>query len=68
MSAPACCGLGQGGTEKSAREVAIATIFAGQVKSRATRNFRKIDDNDDELVKSLAEDAYETGGYAWDVL
>lgn len=56
------------GTEKSAREVAIAAIFAGQVKSRATRNFRKIDDNDDELVKGLAEDAYERGGYTWDVI
>jgi alkylation response protein AidB-like acyl-CoA dehydrogenase len=56
------------GSEKAAREIAIATVFAGQVKGRATRNFRKIDDNDDELVKSLAEAAYERGGYAWDVI
>jgi alkylation response protein AidB-like acyl-CoA dehydrogenase len=56
------------GPDKAAREIAIATVFAGQVKGRATRNFRKIDDNDDELVKSLAEDACELGGYAWDVL
>ncbi len=60
--------IDKNGREKSEREVAIATIFAGQVKSRATRNFRKIDDNDDELVKNLAEDAYELGGYAWDVI
>ena len=56
------------GSDKAAREIAIAKIFAGQVKGRATRNFRKIDDNDDELVKDLADHAYELGGYAWDVI
>jgi alkylation response protein AidB-like acyl-CoA dehydrogenase len=56
------------GSEKAAREIEIARVFAGQVKGRARRNFRKIDDNDDDLVKSLAEHAYEVGGYAWDVI
>jgi alkylation response protein AidB-like acyl-CoA dehydrogenase len=55
------------GAEKAAHEIEIAKIFAGQVKGRATRNFRKIDKNDDELVKSLAEHAYDVGGYTWDV-
>ena len=44
------------------------SVFAGQVRGRAERNFRKIDDNDDELVKGLADAAYERGGYGWDVL
>jgi alkylation response protein AidB-like acyl-CoA dehydrogenase len=56
------------GTEKAAHEIEIAQVLAGQVKGRATRNFRKIDNNDDELVKSLAEHAYERGGFSWDVL
>jgi alkylation response protein AidB-like acyl-CoA dehydrogenase len=56
------------GTEKAAREIEIAKVFAGQVKGRANRNFRKIDNNDDELIKSLAEHAYERGGFTWDVI
>ena len=56
------------GTEKAQKEIEIARVFGGQVRGRATRNFRKIDDNDDELVKGLAEYAYESGGYRWDVL
>ena len=56
------------GPEKAAREIDIARVFTGQVKSRATTNFRQIDDNDDELVKGLAEDAYERAGYGWDVV
>ena len=56
------------GSDQAAREIAIARVFAGQVKGRARRNFRKIDDNDDELIKDLAEDAYQRQGYAWDVI
>jgi alkylation response protein AidB-like acyl-CoA dehydrogenase len=56
------------GLEDSAHEVEIATVFAGQVNGRAKRNFRKIDNNDDELIKSLAEHAYEVGGFEWDML
>jgi acyl-CoA dehydrogenase family protein 9 len=56
------------GVEEAAEEIGIAKVFAGQVQGRARRNFRKIDDNDDEIIKSLAEAAYERGGYGWDVL
>lgn len=56
------------GREKSEREIQIAQVFAGQVRGRARRNFRKIDDNDDDLIKTLAEDAYEQQGYSWDIL
>jgi hypothetical protein len=55
------------GPEVAEREIQIAQVFTGQVKGRAARNFRKIDENDDELIKALAEHAYEKG-YSWDVL
>jgi alkylation response protein AidB-like acyl-CoA dehydrogenase len=58
----------ENGSEKAAREIDIARIFAGQVKNRANANFRQIDDNDDKLVQSLAEDACERTGYGWDVI
>ncbi len=56
------------GQDGAAEEIEIAKIFAGQAIGRAKRNFRKIDDNDDELVKHLAQSTYERGGYGWDVL
>ncbi len=56
------------GAEEAAEEIQIARVLARQVRGRARRNFRRIDDNDDELVKGLAEAAYERGGYGWDVL
>jgi alkylation response protein AidB-like acyl-CoA dehydrogenase len=56
------------GVDAAAEEIGIVKIYAGQVRFRARHNFRRIDDNDDELIKGLAEAAYERGGYAWDVL
>ena len=49
-------------------EIEIAQVLGGQVRGRATRNFRKIDDNDDELIKSLAVHAMEQGGFIWDTI
>ena len=54
--------------EAAAQELQIAQVFAGQVKRRVEGNFRKIDENDDELIKALAEHAYEVGGYSWDII
>ena len=56
------------GADKSLSEIEIAQIFAGQVKGRVLRNFRKIDENDDEPIKHLAEQACAEGGYGWDIL
>jgi len=56
------------GTEGAQQELQIARVFAGQVQWCASSNFRKIDENDDELIQSLAKHAYERGGYSWDVL
>jgi alkylation response protein AidB-like acyl-CoA dehydrogenase len=56
------------GREGAAQEIEIAKVLAGRVQGRARRNFRRIDDNDDELIKSIAEATYERGGYGWDVI
>ncbi|MFZ5472154.1 MAG: acyl-CoA dehydrogenase family protein [Myxococcota bacterium] len=58
----------QKGEQAAAKEKEILTVFARQVKGRVKRNFGKIDDNDDELVRSLADHAFENEGYAWDNL
>jgi hypothetical protein len=41
------------GVDNAGEEIAIAKILAGQVRFRARRCFRRIDDNDDELIKGL---------------
>ena len=56
------------GVDGASEEIGIAKIIAGQAEARARRCFRRIDDNDDELIMALAEAAYERGGYGWDVL
>jgi hypothetical protein len=54
------------GVEKSAKEREILDVFAGQVKRRTKSNFNKIDNNDDELIKALADHALEAEGFSWD--
>ncbi len=54
------------GEEKAAKELEILTVFAGQVRRRTKSNFGKIDDNDDELIKSLADHALAQEKYSWD--
>jgi acyl-CoA dehydrogenase family protein 9 len=54
------------GLEGAAKEREILEVFSGQVRRRTKSNFNKIDNNDDELIKSLAEFAYEKEGYIWD--
>jgi len=54
------------GVEKSEREREILEVFAGQVSRRVKSNFGKIDDNDDELIKHLADDAFERERFGWD--
>jgi hypothetical protein len=56
------------GIDAAAKEIEIARVFSGQARGRCMRNFRKIDNNDDDLIKNLAEHAYEVGGYEWDIL
>ena len=50
------------------KEAAILRSYAGQAKTRIHRNFARIDDNEDELIKTLGDYAVEREGYPWDVL
>ena len=54
------------GEAASAKELEILNVFAGQVRRRTKSNFGKIDDNDDELIKSLADHALTHEQYTWD--
>ncbi|MFZ5438690.1 MAG: acyl-CoA dehydrogenase family protein [Myxococcota bacterium] len=57
-------------TEKGAasvtKELEIAQVLTEQVKHRVNANLSRIDDNDDELVKSLADHALDAEGYIYD--
>ncbi len=54
------------GADNCKKELEILEIFSGQVRRRVKSNFGKIDNNDDELIKSLADHAYEHEGYTFD--
>jgi acyl-CoA dehydrogenase family member 9 len=56
------------GEAKAARELEILRVFARRARGRIRGNFRRVDVNDDELVKSLADDAFEREGYGWDLV
>jgi acyl-CoA dehydrogenase family member 9 len=50
------------------KELEILEVLSGQVRRRVNGNFSKIDDNDDELIKSLADHALDAERYSWDNL
>ena len=54
------------GLKEAEKEIEILTVFAGQVRRRTQGNFNKIDDNDDEIIKSLADLAVSHEKYIWD--
>lgn len=60
--------LREKGADKCRYELEILQIFSGQVRRRVRSNFGKIDNNDDELIKSLADQAFEHEAYSWDIL
>jgi acyl-CoA dehydrogenase family member 9 len=60
--------LEEGGEEGAARELEIARVFARRARGRIRGNLRRVDVNDDELVKALADDALEREGYGWDIV
>jgi hypothetical protein len=49
-------------------EIDILRTFTRAAKIRIKRNFRRIDSNDDEMLKALAEDAFKAEGFRWDTL
>jgi acyl-CoA dehydrogenase family member 9 len=56
------------GVEGALAEREILDVLAGQVGRRVKSNFGKIDDNDDELIKRLADHAFEREAFGWDNL
>ncbi|HZH04624.1 MAG TPA: acyl-CoA dehydrogenase family protein, partial [Myxococcaceae bacterium] len=56
------------GTQAAAKEVEILRVFASQVRRRVKSHFGKIDNNDDDLIASLANHALEAEGFTWDTL
>ncbi len=56
------------GEAGSKKEREILEVFAGQVRRRTKSNFNKIDENDDDLIISLATHALENERYVWDTL
>ena len=56
------------GGAAATKEREILTVFAGQARRRIRSNFERIDDNDDELIKALADHAATHEKFFWDNL
>jgi len=56
------------GATSVTKELEILEVLSGQVRRRVRSHFARIDDNDDELIKSLADHALDAEGYSWDNL
>ncbi len=56
------------GVEKASREIDILHVFTREARVRMKQNFRRIDNNDDELIKALAVDAFESERFRWDTI
>jgi acyl-CoA dehydrogenase family member 9 len=54
------------GASAVTRELEILEVFGNQAARRFHDNFAQIAENDDELVKSLANHALDLDGYTWD--
>jgi len=56
------------GAEAASREIDILQVFTREARVRIKRNFRRIDNNEDELLKALADDAFEAERFRWDTI
>jgi acyl-CoA dehydrogenase family protein 9 len=56
------------GVEKAAKEIDILKVFVREARIRIKRNLRRIDNNEDELLKALAVDAFEAERFRWDTI
>ena len=56
------------GAEKVAREIQIAQAFASRVERQVRVRVEEIDHNADEVVKALADHAFEVEKYSWDTI
>ncbi len=50
------------------REARLCRAFCGRAAHRIKRNIRQFDDNDDELLKHIANDAFDATEYPFDLL
>jgi alkylation response protein AidB-like acyl-CoA dehydrogenase len=60
--------LAQKGPAAVEQELTVLRTFSHQAKARIDRQFGRIDQNEDELIKTLADFAVEREGYPWDVI
>lgn len=60
--------LKQKGVEKTAKDREILQAFAHQVEKRVKRNIDAVDDNEDESIKLLANEAMTIERFEWDIL
>jgi alkylation response protein AidB-like acyl-CoA dehydrogenase len=56
------------GADQASREIDILRVFTREARVRMKQNFRRIDNNDDELIKGLAEDACAAERFRWDTI
>jgi len=56
------------GVDGASLEIDILRAFTRAAKVRIKHNFRRIDTNDDDIMKRLAEDACEVERYRWDTI
>jgi hypothetical protein len=56
------------GVEAASREIDILRVFTRDALVRIKQNFGCIDNNDDELLKALANDAFEAERFRWDTI
>jgi acyl-CoA dehydrogenase family protein 9 len=58
--------LEENGVAKSSQELEILEVFAQDASRRIQANFDQIDHNNDELIKSVADYAFEQEKFSWD--
>lgn len=58
--------LQEKGVSKCTQELEIIQVFASDVTRRIHSNLEQIDENDDEMIKSLADYAFEEERFSWD--
>jgi acyl-CoA dehydrogenase family member 9 len=60
--------IAKNGEANCKNEISIANIFTQQAKRRINQNLRRVDINEDEEMKALADEIVGKGGYFWDVV
>lgn len=56
------------GGKNCTKEKEIVQVLSGQCRRRIASNFGKIDENDDDLITSLADDAFQAEAFRWDTI